>query len=245
MNPATIQKAIELFDEIKRTIPKKSTVVQIVVAPPSIYMAALHPRAKKTIITVRAQNVFSEKEGAFTGEISISMLKSLEITHVILGHSERRARGETDEEINKKILAVLAQKCTAVLCVGEKKRDAQGDYFTFIESQLKKDLANVPKSALSRLVIAYEPIWAIGTGAHATAEDVQEMKLFLQKTLTGLFERSAIPKVRILYGGSVNKENAHELLEEGGADGFLIGGASLKALEFTEIIRISDAYARR
>lgn len=243
MNPQTIEKAEALFADIKKST-KKDTAVEIVVAAPFVFIAALQRASKNSRIKLAAQNVFKEPLGAYTGEISIPMLKSLGATHVILGHSERRALGESNEKIHESILAVLKSGLTAVVCVGEKARDAQGDYFSFVEAQIKSAIASIPNSHLSRLVIAYEPIWAIGTSKHATAEDVQEMKLFIQKNIADHFGRSAVPKVRILYGGSVNTDNAKELLETGRPDGFLVGGASLKASEFAEIIHISTAYGK-
>lgn len=244
MNPSTLQKAQLLFIDVKKTTSKKNAIAEVVIAPPFVYLTELQKISKNTRAALCAQDVSFEKEGAHTGEVSLSMLKSVGVSYVIIGHSERRAQGETNEEILKKTQATLKDGLIAVVCVGEKVRDAQGDYFSFVESQLKSMVKEIPKAHLKRLVIAYEPIWTIGTSTHATAEDVQEMKLFIQKVIADSLGRSMVSKIRIIYGGSVNSENAADLLEVGGADGFLIGGASLKPKDFTSIILIADIYAK-
>lgn len=244
MNPQTLGKAETLFADIKKALNKTNATAQVVIAPPALFIALLQRLSSRTRVKVGAQDVFYEQAGAFTGEIAVSMLKSFEVSHVILGHSERRAQGESNETVHKKTDAVLKGGLIAVVCVGEKARDTQGDYFSFIETQLQSIFAGIQKTFLNRLVIAYEPIWAIGTGKHATAEDVQEMKLFIQKIISDTFDRTTVSKIKILYGGSVSKDNAEEILTVGHADGFLVGGASLKASEFAEIIKIADTYAK-
>ncbi len=177
------------------------------------------------------------------------MLKSVGVSSVVIGHSERRALGETDELIAEKIMATIKSGLTAVVCVGESKRDTHGEYFTFVEKQVRSLLKAVPKSKLSHLVIAYEPLWAIsrgdGKGKTATAEDAQEMKLFIQKIIAGVCGRQAVNKVRIIYGGSVNSKNAADLLEHGEVDGLLPGGASLKPKEFIKIIEIANKHGKK
>lgn len=244
MNPATLEKAETLFNDVKKALGNKNTQTEVVIAPSHVHIAPLQRLAKKTSLSFGAQNASHEEVGAHTGDISLSQLKSIGVTHVIVGHSERRALGETDELVRIKTEAVLKNRLTAVVCVGEKVRDTQGDYFSFVESQIKSLVVNLKKNQLAQLVIAYEPIWAIGTSLHATPEDVQEMKLFIQKALTHFFDRNVVSKVRIIYGGSVTKDNAKELLEGGHADGFLVGGSSLKASEFAGIVEISNAYAK-
>lgn len=243
MNPTTVDKAENLFAAIKKLVNKKNSKAEVTVAVPYVYISAIQKLSKGTKITVGAQDVFYEQTGAYTGEISLSMLKSFGIKNVIVGHSMRRALGETYKEVHLKTKAVLKSGLTAVVCVGEKKRDAHGDYFGAVEAQLKSVLVDIPNAHMARLVIAYEPVWAIGTGKNATSDDVQEMKLFIQKTIADFCGRNMVPKVRILYGGSVNASNAKSLLEIGEVDGFLVGGASLKATEFAHIVRVSDTYA--
>jgi len=193
--------------------------------------------------TLCAQDVSSEEMGAHTGEVSTAMLKSLSVTHVIVGHSERRAMGEGDAVIAQKVERIHKSGLIAVACIGEKNRDIEGNYFNEVESQLQAILRTLTPRFASKLIIAYEPIWAIGTGKNATAEDVQEMKLFIQKVIADSMGRSVVAKIRIIYGGSVTSDNAENLLEVGGADGFLVGGASLKALDFAAIVKTADNYA--
>lgn len=242
MNPSTLGQARELFLDIRTRLGKRARTTDVVIAPPFPFITELEKLSPSKRIELSAQDVFYEQSGAHTGEVSVSMLKSVGVSYFILGHSEMRARGESDHDINADAIAVLKARLFAIVCVGEETRDAHGDYFTFVERQLHAALAGVPKSKLSHLVIAYEPVWAIGTGKHATAEDVQEMKLFIQKVLTDNYGRTAAAKVRILYGGSVNKKNAKELLAQSGVDGFLIGGASLRPAEFVEIVNIAESH---
>lgn len=237
MNPQSATLSVKLASEVKKRLQKVDDV-DVVIAPPSIYLEGVHKvRNGSRAFTLGAQNVHHEKLGSHTGEISTSMLQSLGVTHVIIGHSERRKEGETDEMVNLKLSASIRAGLVGVVCVGESKRDANGHYLSLIEAQLRKACANLSKSKLAQIVIAYEPIWAIGTGNNATAGDVHEMKLFIEKVLSDIYGRNLAQKVRIIYGGSVNGKNARELFTEGMVDGFLVGGASLHADEFTQIVK--------
>lgn len=243
MNPATLGKAEKLFLDIRKGMGRKrDESVEVVIAAPYPYIATLEQMSPSQRIGLGAQDIFYEAGGAHTGEVSATMLKSVGVSYVIVGHSERRARGENDEEVYQDVQAVLSNKLKVVLCVGEKERDSAGNYFGVVEAQLRAALAGVSEKDLKRIVIAYEPIWAIGTGKTATPEDAEEMRLFIQKILVGHFNRSAAEKVRVLYGGSVNKTNAKELLEGTQVSGFLIGGASLKASEFVNIINTTKKH---
>ena len=241
MNPATVSQAGKLFREIVDRAHARS--LRIVVAPPTPFIHELSEYAAGEI-ALGAQDVSSETDGAHTGDVSVSMLKSIGVKYVIIGHSERRAAGETDEVIAQKVRAAVGGKLQAIVCVGETARDKQGNYFTVVETELSAALAAIDKKDLAHLSIAYEPIWAIGTGVNATPEDVYEMKLFIQKILTDRFGRVAAEKVRVLYGGSVNRTNVEALLGEGRVDGFLVGGASLRASDFGFIIETAKAHAR-
>lgn len=245
MNPDTIGKAKKLFLDVRKHINRKTLTTFVAIAPPAPYCSELERLSPSQRIKLVAQDMFYEKSGAYTGEISLSMLQSVGVQGVIIGHSERRALGDSAPEINAHVKATLAAKLTPILCIGELERDAQGNYFSFIEQQLHTALAGVAKSQLRRLVIAYEPVWAIGTGNNATPEDVYEMKLFITKILTDQFGRTPAAQVRILYGGSVKPDNAEALLTIGNVDGFLVGGASLKSDQFVSIITITETYAKR
>jgi triosephosphate isomerase (TIM) len=243
MNPSTIGQAKKLFLEVRKQVSRKLLHTYVAIAPPFPYLSELERLSPSQRIKLVAQDMYHEKAGAFTGEISTSMLQSVGVEAVIIGHSERRALGDTLEKIKNNVMAALAAKLTVVLCVGEMNRDPQANYFSVIEEQLRTALKEVPKSQLKRLVIAYEPVWAIGTGKNATPEDVQEMRLFITKVLADRFGRPAINTIRIMYGGSVNAQNADALMSVGQVDGFLVGGASLKAAEFLSIIKTAEAYA--
>jgi len=239
MNPQSITVAKTLFYDVQKAMTRVRGV-DVGIAPPSIYLAELRPFAKGKRLRLASQDIFWEPKGAYTGETSASMLKSVGVKYVIVGHSERRAGGETDEEVNKKVVAALKAEFDVIVCVGEKKRDTQGNYLEYVEKQVRAALAGVAKSKLGRIVIAYEPIWAIGTGKNATPTDAHEMKLFIQRVLTNMYGRPVLSKIRILYGGSVNAKNAELLLSEGMVDGFLVGGASLRAAEFATIVTLAS-----
>jgi triosephosphate isomerase len=243
MNPPTLDRAKKLYMDIRSRLKHRPAHVIPVIAPPFPFISEIERMSPSRRIEIAAQDVFFESIGAHTGEVSVPMLKSVGVSMVIVGHSERRARGESDEEIYRDVQAVLSAKVTAIICVGEQERDDQGNFFSVVEAQLRAALRDVETKELKRVVIAYEPVWAIGTGKTATPEDAHEMKLFIHKFLSDRFDRTAAAGVRILYGGSVKKNNATQLLEVGHVDGFLIGGASLKAAEFVDIIHQAEQYA--
>jgi triosephosphate isomerase (TIM) len=233
LNPATQIEAKTIFQAIGKKVTKYKEV-EVVVAAPFLFIPEL-AKLKQTRIALGAQDAHFEERGACTGEISPALLAPYGVTHVIVGHSERRALGETDEQINKKIQTLLKRKMTPIVCIGENVRDEQGKFFNHIETQVRQLAAGLTAPQLAKIVIAYEPIWAIGTGATATAEDVKEMQLFIVSVLTKLYERKVAHKIKLLYGGSVKASNAVELYEHGGMQGFLVGGASLSAEEFGQI----------
>lgn len=234
-NPTTLDRAKTLFVDVRK-LARKYTDVTTVIAPPFPFISDLNKLSPSGRIGIGAQDVFYEMGGAYTGEVSLSMLLSVGVSHFIVGHSERRALGETDDVVAKKAALILKHKKTAVVCVGEQMRDAAGDYLAFVEAQVRAVLQVSKPAQYKNLVIAYEPIWAIGTGKTATPQDACEMKLFIQKVIADMCGRAAVKKIRILYGGSVKKHNAAELLAIGEVDGFLVGGASLVAAEFSAII---------
>lgn len=235
LNPTKLAEAKTLFSETKKKLSKLSSV-KVVIAPPAVFIAELSKLSKVEGITLGAQNIFYEERGPFTGEIAAGMVEQFGVSHVIVGHSERRALGESDGQVNKKIQAILKRKMTPIVCIGEKTRDAEGNFFNEIENQIKELARGLTAVELSKLVIAYEPIWAIGTGQTATVEDVKEMQLFIVSTLAKLHERKLAEKIILLYGGSVKASLAKELYEQGGMNGFLVGGASLSAVEFVGIV---------
>lgn len=241
MNPPTAGNAKKLFLEIRERLARRRASVRVVVAPPTPFISDLAKLSPSGRIELGAQDVSLEKEGAFTGEVSAAMLASVNARLVIVGHSERRAQGEDDEHVAKTLMQALAAKLTSVLCVGEVTRDRNGNYFTEVERQLTRAVQDVTKPMLANLAIAYEPVWAIGTGTDAAPADVHEMRLFIQKVLADRFGKKEALAVPILYGGSVTPRNADALVREGHIDGFLVGGASLRAHDFAEIVTIAHA----
>jgi triosephosphate isomerase len=213
--------------------------VDLLVCPPSVYIAPVADAVKGTKVAVGAQNMYHEASGAFTGEISAAMLKDLGATYVILGHSERRhILKETDADVNKKTLAALAAGLIPIVCVGEllEEREA-GKTAAVIKTQFDGSLANVSAEQIEKTVIAYEPVWAIGTGKVASPEQAEEVHADLRSLLAKRYNEAVAEKVRILYGGSVKASNAAELLGQPNIDGALVGGASLKVEDFIGIAK--------
>lgn len=235
MNPTSLVEAKAIVTSLK-TSTKKFLEATIVIAPPALFMLEVKKAMGSSAIALGAQTMHEAPVGAQTGEQSTSMLVAAGATHIIIGHSERRALGESDDQVNRKTVAALKAKLIPVVCIGEKERDSAGNFFLHIEAQVIAIFKDVQPSRFKDVVIAYEPIWAIGTGKTASVDDVLEMQLFIKKTLTKHFGKSAAAKVRVIYGGSVNAENAEALYATSGVAGFLVGGASLKPAEFTKII---------
>jgi triosephosphate isomerase (TIM) len=235
MNPSGLNEA-KAIAKATVTIAKKNSHATVVACVPHIYLTEVHKITHKSPLHLGAQNCHVDVKGAYTGEHAGVQLKDVGAEYVILGHSERRKLGESNELIAKKVLAATVAKLHPIVCVGEETRDTQGNFLTMIETQVVSALSTLPKSRLKDVVIAYEPIWAIGTGATATVADVEEMQMFIKKVLTKQFDRSIARNVRIVYGGSVNADNAHELYAGSGVDGFLVGGASLKPVDFGKIV---------
>lgn len=243
MNPQTDTVAKRLATEIKKALARQDDV-EVVLTPPAPFLGIVHAvRGGGKVFALGAQNVHPERLGAHTGEVSIPMLQSFDVRYVIVGHSERRKAGETEEAVHAKIDAVIKAGMHAVLCVGEVKRDHAAQYLSDIERQVRTACAGLSRAKLAHLIVAYEPVWAIGTGQTATPEDVHEMRLFIEKTLSDLYGRNYAQKVRILYGGSVQDKNAGELMQNGMIDGFLVGGASLSAKEFSGIVKAAAAHS--
>lgn len=214
------------------------TDMDLVICAPFTALAALKDELEETIIHIGAQNMFYQLNGAYTGEVSPLMLVDLACTHVIIGHSERREYlKETDEMIARKVKTALEVGLTPILCVGESlAQREEGKALGFVRGQVEKDLADLNSDELSKVVIAYEPIWAIGTGRTASAQDAQEMCDAIRSTLAGIAGAVA-QEVRILYGGSVKADNIAELMAQPDIDGALVGGASLDPQGFAELIR--------
>lgn len=222
--------------------------VEIAVFPPFPYLLLVRSilRDRGSSIRLGAQDVYHRPDGAFTGEVSLDMLKDCGVETVLCGHSERRhVLGEKDELVNMKLRAVLEGGLDAVLCVGERIEEREAGHTDIVvQRQLKTGLADVQAGFLERLVVAYEPVWAIGTGKTATPQDVIDVHGKLRRVLAGLYGVDNAQRIRIVYGGSVKPDNAAELFAPDDVDGGLIGGASLKASDFAAIVRAADASRR-
>ncbi|CAD2079325.1 triose-phosphate isomerase [Phocicoccus pinnipedialis] len=232
----TLGEAVEFIDELKtRELPES---VEAGICAPFIHLSDLVSGSKETSFGIGAENGHYEDSGAFTGEVSIASLADLGVNYVIIGHSERRQYfAETDEAVNKKILKALEKDVVPVVCVGESLEEREdGSYESLIKSQIEKAFANVTEEEASRVVVAYEPIWAIGTGRSATSKDANDMCKFIRETLHSLYNESVAEAVRIQYGGSVKPENIKEYMAEKDIDGALVGGASLEVDHFVALL---------
>ncbi|MEX1212755.1 MAG: triose-phosphate isomerase [Balneolaceae bacterium] len=236
------EEANELLSGLRTRIHAEEEGVDIVVCPPFVTLSEARRILNGSDVHIGAQNLHHEEKGAFTGEISASMLTQSGCRYVICGHSERRDLfGEDDALIAKKVHAAQAAGLLAILCVGEHlEQRKSGDHEAVVKQQLLAVLSNLNKEDAARLVIAYEPVWAIGTGETATPAQAQEMHRYIRSILDETFGNEIAAGIRILYGGSMKPANAQELLEQRDVDGGLIGGASLDASSFTEIISIAQ-----
>jgi triosephosphate isomerase len=209
----------------------------LLVCPPNVYLAQVASAIQGARVSLGAQNVYHEASGAFTGETSVGMLGDIGCQYVILGHSERRhVLGETDADVNKKLHAALAAKITPIVCVGELLAEREsGTTDAVIKAQFEGSLAGVTAEQAREIVLAYEPVWAIGTGKVATPAQAEEVHAGLRKLLADRYNAEIAAGVRLLYGGSVKPENAAELMSQPNVDGVLVGGASLKAADFLAI----------
>ena len=233
-----LSEAFQLVSELKTELEGKSLNAEVIVAPPSISLDAINSLVKGSNIKLAAQNMHSQDSGAFTGELSADMLKSVGCDYVILGHSERRTIfGESDNFINEKVVKAFESGIIPILCCGESLEEREnGTTFKVVEKQLTAGLNNLSNDQIEKIIIAYEPIWAIGTGKTASPEQAQEVHAFIRNLLAGLTTSEVAANVTIQYGGSVKPDNAKELLGKPDIDGALVGGACLKAESFRDII---------
>lgn len=229
---------IELISVIKNELSKSDSKTEVIVCPPFTSLETAVTVVKNSSIKVGAQNMHYESDGAFTGEISADMLKSVGCEYVILGHSERRTLfGESDEMINKKVKKALSSGLKPIFCVGETLEERESNLTEkVVEKQVKNGLSGISESELSELIIAYEPVWAIGTGKTASPEQAQEVHKFIRNLISKLYSNNLADNLVIQYGGSVKPDNAEELFSQPDIDGGLIGGASLKADSFISIV---------
>jgi triosephosphate isomerase len=237
----TVAEALDLVRQLKASISGVEGV-EVAIAPPFTALYPIYLELKDSSIHLAAQNLFWEEKGAYTGEIAPLMLKELGCKYVIIGHSERRQFfGETDETVNRRVKAALGQGLKLIFCIGETLNEREGEKtFSVVERQLVGGLRDLGENEIKSIVIAYEPVWAIGTGKTATPEQAEEVHWFIRQKLEKLYSREIADGVRIQYGGSVTPENIKGLMSQENIDGALVGGASLKSETFSKIVRFKE-----
>jgi len=238
------QEALNLIDNLLRKV--ENCLSEIVICPPYVYLESIRKKTLSSKLHIGSQNMFYKEWGAFTGEISAPMLKSIGCTHVILGHSERRRYfQEKDMDINRKIKIALEYGLIPIFCVGETlDQRKNGHAEDVLNSQIVYGLMGIDDAEVKDIIIAYEPVWAIGTGMSATGHQAEEMHLYIRSIIENFSGELVSKSVRIIYGGSVTPENTPELLQNENIDGLLVGGASLNGESFFKIIEISDSLCK-
>ena len=233
----TVEEAVEVIEELKPLV--KGAECEVVICPTFVCLDAAVRTARGSNIKIGAQNMHFEKKGAYTGEVAPVMLEALGIDYVIIGHSERRQYfNETDETVNKKLKAAIAHNITPILCVGESLEERESNITEkIISSQIEQDLEDLSAEQVRKLVIAYEPIWAIGTGRTATADQANETIAFIRRCVGKLYGKETAEEVRIQYGGSVKPSTIREQMSKSDIDGALVGGASLITQDFSQIVK--------
>lgn len=241
MNPSTFDEAKSIFNKV-RLVGKSLKNTDVVICPPFPFLYPFSKLNYPRNLFLGAQNISSEEKGAFTGEVSGAMIKNLGGEFVIVGHSERRLIGETDEIIRNKLQIAFNTGLTAILCIGEKIRDKDGAYLEFLKNQIGECLTGLSKKNLFGFIIAYEPIWVIGKSYREAMNptDVHEMTLFIKKVAGEMFGKDIGGSFKILYGAAVEVENTPILFSQGNIDGLLIGHASLSPEQFSAILRVAD-----
>ena len=236
------KEALALFAELQAGLVQGGGLESVLVFPPYIYLKELMDMNKHNYVNVGAQNLSSESNGAFTGEISASMLSSLGIGYSLIGHSERRQfYGEDNQLLKKKVDQALSNEIKPVFCCGEKLAEREkGSHKKVVEDQLRDSLFHISPEDMMKVIIAYEPVWAIGTGVTANTEQAEDMHAHIRELVRGRYGDVMADEQHILYGGSCNASNAGELFKAGNVDGGLIGGASLKADEFLRIVSLAN-----
>lgn len=239
MHPDTLAEAKNIAHEVKRGSRGLSRT-KIVLCPPSLYVSEVQKIFGRSRLASGVQNTFAEEAGSHTGEVSASQAASCGATYAIVGHSERRKMGETDAVVTKKVLAAIRNGLTAIVCVGEAERDTHGKYLNILKEQLASSLATISVGELKKLIIAYEPIWEIGAATAMSPGQIHETSIYIRKVLSDLYDPALVAKMPVLYGGSVNVQNAQAILRDGEVDGLLIGRESLVSADFIAIAKIAN-----
>jgi triosephosphate isomerase len=235
MNPASMKEAKRLFEATKKAIDIAKKVT-LIVAPPALFLRELSTTYKGKKLSFASQNVHFELDGAHTGEVSLPQVVDAKVSYVLIGHAERRAMGETNEDTAKKVTAAISAKIMPILCVGETIRSSDGEHFNFVRAQLMTALAGVAPAKLGKILIAYEPVWAIGAPKPMTPRDMHEMTIFIRKAIVDQHGQAGM-NIRILYGGSIDETNASTMVMEGDVHGLLVGRVSTDAKKLASLIQ--------
>lgn len=239
MNPASFKEARRLFEATKRAA-EAAQQTSVVVAPPVLYLRELRLSYKGMRLSFAAQGAHEASGGAHTGEVSMTQLKDARVPYVLIGHAERRAAGETNIDTRERVATALTFGLTPILCVGESRRDHSGDHFAFVKEQLRTGLANVPAARITKVIIAYEPVWAIGATQPMIPRDMHEMSIFIRKTIVEMCG-DAGHRVRVLYGGAIDETSVADMLLNGDVAGLLVGRASQEADKFAALMQAVPA----
>jgi triosephosphate isomerase len=237
LNPQSRKEAKKLFAAYKKAFSRYAGITTVV-CPPFVYLDVLARERLGKRLLLGAQDVFYEESGSFTGEVSAEQLAEVKVSHVVVGHSERRVMGETDEDVARKTQSVLRAGMTPIVCIGESSRDDSGAYLGFLTKQIREVLTYCNEKQASQIIFAYEPLWAIGSGSKRPARprEVFEIVVHVKKVFADYYKMDSAPNIRVLYGGSVSSENVEDFLKGSPVDGFLVGRASLEAKHFITIV---------
>ncbi|MDO8481942.1 MAG: triose-phosphate isomerase [bacterium] len=236
MNPPSFREAKKLFEATKK-VAQMCPNASLIIAPPAIYLRELSASYRGTKISFAVQNAHFEASGARTGETSLAQAHDAGADYVLVGHSERRAMGETNEDTQRKVAASLSLKMVPILCIGEMNRLSSGEHFNMIAEQLLTGIKDVPPAKISKVIIAYEPVWAIGGETTMSPRDMHTMAIFIRKTIVGVYGDVG-HKVRVLYGASVGEKNVTAMMRDGDVRGFIVGHVSTNAERFTALLRV-------
>ncbi|MFC1594903.1 triose-phosphate isomerase [Patescibacteria group bacterium] len=241
MNPSSLKEAQRLFNAVKKaSISKKN--IRTIICPPFPFLAGI--TKGRSSVVLGAQDVFWEKKGAYTGEVSCQMLRSLGVSYVMIGHSERRENLKEDSEIvRKKLKTAITEGLNVILCVGEKKRDSDGSYLHFVKEEIISAMKGIKRQDLSKITITYEPIWAISStkrSKNVTPKDAVEMSIFITRILSTIYSAKLAAKVKVIYGGSADPENTKDYLSNEYIKGLLVGAESLKPARFAKILEVAN-----
>ena len=236
MHPSSFVEARRLLESTKKALERTRRVF-LIMAPPALFLRELTKSTtrRSSTLAFAVQSARAESEGAFTGAISLTQAKDARVAYAIIGHAERRAQGESDTDVHAQVMAALTLRLTPIVCVGEKERTQDGGYFMHVREQLREALVDVKKTQVKKIIIAYEPVWAIGAPQPMAPRDMHEMSIFIRKTLVEAHGAGAMD-TRILYGGAIDETNAPAMIREGDIAGFLVGRASADARKISALL---------